>query len=77
MWYDDATRSAYIEPVATVPEHLRLGLARANITEGLIRLKRMGCQRAFVGGFEPGPNALYSSALSPAHDQTEQWLKKW
>ena len=29
MWYDDVTRTAYIEPVATVPEHLRRGLARA------------------------------------------------
>jgi mycothiol synthase len=77
MWFDDATRSAYIEPVATVPEHLRRGLARATITEGLRRLQQMGAVRAFVGGYEPGPNALYSSILSPAHDKYEQWVRKW
>ena len=77
MWYDDVTRSAYIEPVATVPEHLRRGLARATITEGLCRLQKMGATRAFVGGYEPGPNALYSSTLSPEHDEYEQWIKKW
>jgi mycothiol synthase len=77
LWYDDVTRSAYIEPVATVPEHQRLGLARAAITEGLGRVKRLGATRAFVGGYEPGPNALYRSVLSPEHDLSEQWVKKW
>jgi mycothiol synthase len=77
LWYDDVTRSAYIEPVATVPEHQRLGLARAAITEGLRRIRRMGATRAFVGGYEPGPNALYASVLSPAHDRSQQWVKKW
>lgn len=77
MWFDDATRSAYIEPVATVPEHLRRGLARATITEGLQRLQKMGAVRALVCGFEPGPNALYSSTLSPVHENLEQWQKKW
>jgi hypothetical protein len=77
IWYDDYTRCAYIEPVATVPEYLRRGLARATITEGLQRLQRMGATRAFVSGYEPGPNALYSSTLSPVHDQSEQWVKTW
>ena len=77
FWYDDVTRSAYIEPVATVPEHQRLGLARATITEGLRRVKRLGATRAFVCGYEPGPNALYSSALSSDHDRSEQWVKRW
>jgi mycothiol synthase len=75
FWYDDVTRSVYIEPVATVPEHLRRGLARATITEGLRRVQRMGAARAFVGGYEPGPNALYSSLLSPEHDRSEAWVK--
>lgn len=77
FWYDDVTRSAYIEPVATVPEHQRLGLARAAITEGLHRVQRMGATRAFVSGYEPAPNALYRSVLSPAHDLSEQWMKRW
>ena len=76
-WYDDVTRSAYIEPVATVPEHQRKGLARATITEGLIRLQKMGCTRVFVSGFEEGANALYASALSPQHEKRQPWVKKW
>jgi mycothiol synthase len=77
FWYDDVTRTAYIEPVATVPEHQRRGLSRAAITEGLRRVQRMGAVRAFVTGMEPGPNALYSSTLSAAHDRFEQWVKSW
>jgi mycothiol synthase len=77
LWYDDVTRSAYIEPVATVPEHQRRGLARAAITEGLRCLKQLGATRAFVGGYEPGPNALYSSVLSAEHDRSEAWVKRW
>lgn len=77
LWYDDVTRSAYVEPVATVPGHQRLGLARAVITEGLRRVRRLGATRAFVGGYEPGPNALYASVLSPEHDRSGQWIKTW
>lgn len=77
LWYDDVTRSAYVEPVATVPEHQRLGLARAVITEGLRRAKRLGATRAFVGGYEAAPNALYASVISLAHDRSQQWSKTW
>lgn len=77
FWFDDATRTVYIEPVVTVPEHQRRGLARAVITEGLRRVQHMGAVRAFVGGYEPGPDALYSSVLSPVCDRLEQWGKEW
>jgi GNAT superfamily N-acetyltransferase len=76
LWYDDVTRSACVEPVATVPEHQRLGLARATISEGLRRVQRLGATRAFVSGYEPGPNALYSSVLSAEHDRSEQWIRE-
>ena len=77
IWYDDVTRTAYIEPVATIPEHLRRGLARATLTEGLQRLQELGAVRAFVGGYEPAANALYASTLSPVHASSQQWIKKW
>jgi GNAT superfamily N-acetyltransferase len=77
FWYDDATRTVYIEPVATIPEHQRKGLQKAIISEGLRRVQRLGAVRAFVGGYEPGPNALYSSTLSPVCDRLEQWIKEW
>jgi mycothiol synthase len=77
FWFDDVTRTVYIEPVATVPEHQRRGLARALITEGLKRAQHLGAVRAFVGGYEPAPDALYSSVLSPVCDRSEQWEKEW
>jgi mycothiol synthase len=75
-WYDDVTRSAYFEPVGTMPAYQRRGLARAIMSEGLRRLQRLGATRAFVGGYEPGANALYSSVLSAEHDRSEQWVKE-
>jgi mycothiol synthase len=77
VWYDDVTRSAYFEPVGTMPAHQRRGLARAILSEGLRRLQRLSARRAFVSGYEPGPNALYSSVLSAEHDRSEQWVKRW
>jgi mycothiol synthase len=77
LWYDDVTRTVLVEPVATVPEHQRKGLARAVISEGLRRAQRLGARRAFVGGFEPGPDALYASVLSPACDRYVSWKKEW
>jgi ribosomal protein S18 acetylase RimI-like enzyme len=77
VWLDDVTRTADFEPVATVPEHQRMGLARAVITEGLRRVRRMGAIRAFVGGMEPGPDALYSSTLSSECDRAVEWVKEW
>ena len=77
IWFDDVTRSAYVEPLATVPAHRRLGLGRALLTEGLRRLHRMGATRAFVGGFGPAANALYESVMGPEHELYEPWVKKW
>ena len=77
IWFDDVTRSAYYEPVATVPAHQRRGLSRALLTEGLRRLKSMGCQWAFVAGFEPGPNKLYETTIGPEYEQYQVWVKTW
>jgi GNAT superfamily N-acetyltransferase len=72
-WFDDVSRTAYLEPVATVPAHRRRGLARAVILEALHRLRRMGCLVAFVGGYSEPANALYASVMGPDHDVSEPW----
>lgn len=77
IWFDDVTRSACFEPVATVPAHQRRGLARALLTEGLRRLQRMGATVAFVGGYSAEANALYRSVMGPEHDLSEPWVKVW
>ncbi len=77
IWFDDVTRSAYFEPVATVPAHQRRGLSRALLTMGLHRLKRMGCLWATVAGFEPGPNRLYETTVGPEYGHYQSWVKTW
>ncbi len=77
IWFDDVTRSAYFEPVATVPVYQRRGLGKAVMTEGLRRLQLMGATRAFVGGFSKAANALYQSVMGPEHELYEPWAKEW
>lgn len=47
MWYTEGD-SAYIEPVATVPEHRKKGLAKAAVFEACRRAKTLGAKRATV-----------------------------
>jgi mycothiol synthase len=75
IWFDDVTRTAYFEPVATVPAHRKRGLGKALLVEGLHRLKRMGCKVAFVGGYSQAANALYFSVMGPDFDLYEPWEK--
>jgi predicted N-acetyltransferase YhbS len=77
IWFDDVTRSAYFEPVGTVPSHQRRGLGRLILTEGLRRLQRIGATRAFVSGMGPGANALYASVFGPDHELNESWVRAW
>jgi GNAT superfamily N-acetyltransferase len=75
IWFDDVTRTACFEPVATVPAHQRRGLARSIMIEGMHRLKNMGCKVAFVSGFSEAANALYFSVMGGEHDIYELWEK--
>lgn len=77
IWFDDVTRSAYFEPVATVPAHQRRGLGKALMTEGLRRLQRMGSTLASVGGYSPAANALYHSVMGDDYELYEPWVKEW
>ena len=77
VWFDDVTRSAYFEPVGTVPAHQRKGLGRALLTEGLRRLQRMGATRAFVCGYSEQANALYRGVMGSEPELYEMWLKRW
>jgi GNAT superfamily N-acetyltransferase len=75
IWFDDVTRTACFEPVATIPAHQRHGLARAIMIEGMHRLKHMGCKVAFVSGSSEAANALYFSVMGEEHDIYELWEK--
>lgn len=47
VWYDSG-ETAYIEPVATVPEHRGKGLGKAVVYEAVNRAKERGAKRAIV-----------------------------
>ena len=75
VWFDDVTRTAYFEPVATVPKHQRHGLGKAVLTEGLKRLKTMGAKIATVGGCSDAANGLYFSVFGEEYDLLQPWEK--
>lgn len=77
VWYDNVTRTAYFEPMGTMPEHQRRGLGSAVLNEGLHRVKRNGCTLAFVGAEKKGPRALYASAGFSEFDVSESWLREF
>jgi mycothiol synthase len=72
-WFDDVSRTGYLEPVATVAAHRRRGLARAVILEALHRLRSMGCLVAFVGGYPEDVNRLYASIMGRDQDRSVPW----
>ena len=47
LWYTEGN-SAYVEPVVTVPQHRRQGLAKAVIYEACERARNLGAKRAIV-----------------------------
>lgn len=47
VWYDGGA-AAYIEPVATVPEHRGKGLGKAVVYEAVSRARALGAKRAVV-----------------------------
>jgi mycothiol synthase len=77
IWYDEVTHSGYFEPVGTMPEHQRQGLARWLMCEGMRRLKSLGATQATVMGGSIPANTLYQSVLGPVYDIYQPWEKRW
>jgi predicted N-acetyltransferase YhbS len=53
MWYDEGEKTAYIEPVCTVPEYRKRGLAKIAVYEAMQRCENMGAERAIVISNQP------------------------
>ena len=49
IWFIEGSKTALIEPVATVPEHRRKGLAQACIYHAIRAAKKDGAKHVFVG----------------------------
>ncbi|MEM7624886.1 MAG: GNAT family N-acetyltransferase [Planctomycetota bacterium] len=73
MWLEPTYAVAYVEPVATVPEFRRRGLARTAVLEGVRRCVASGAERAYVGGTLP----LYESLGFRTIFYTDVWQRSW
>ena len=71
------TRTGCFDPIGTVPEHQRRGLARSLLCEGMKRLKERGADHAMIIGGEPPANALYGSTIGPNFELSMPWEKRW
>lgn len=49
MWYDEVNQYAYIEPLATVPEHRKLGLGRSAILHAVQKSQSIGATYCYGG----------------------------
>lgn len=49
MWFDARNKYAYLEPLATVPEYRRMGLASIALTVGMKKTKSLGAEYCFGG----------------------------
>lgn len=48
VWYDPRVDYAYVEPVCTIPQFRKMGLAKAAIYEALNRAKQLGATKGYV-----------------------------
>lgn len=77
IWWDETTKTGAFEPVGTVPEHQRKGLAKAMMAEGLKRLKQLGAIMAYVSSYGEAAHATYESVGFTKYDRSELWGKNW
>jgi predicted N-acetyltransferase YhbS len=71
MFYEQHSRFAYVEPVATDPDYRRMGLGKAAVLEGIRRCAELGAEMAYVGNELP----IYQSIGFRRIHVSECWLK--
>jgi predicted N-acetyltransferase YhbS len=59
-----------------VPDHLRRGLGKAVMYEGLRRLKKKGAVMAYVGSYSVEAGALYASVGFTDYELCVAWSKE-
>jgi GNAT superfamily N-acetyltransferase len=71
MWYDEKSKSALVEPVATEPAYRKMGLGKAAVLEGIKRCSKLGAKRVFVGSSQ---QFYYNIGFRPF--ATSTWWKE-
>ena len=74
IWYDDFTRTGYMEPVGRRPDVEVRGLMRALLLEACRRLQVLGGDLVTVGGSGLSSGTLYTSVFGPSSGTVESWM---
>lgn len=72
MWWVPQNRLAYMEPLCTIPEYQRRGLAAAALSEHVRRLRPLGAERMTGGGNPFYQKIGYSREVHWLHYKKEQ-----
>jgi predicted N-acetyltransferase YhbS len=72
MWIDEKNKYAYLEPLATVPEYRRMGLATIALAESMKKTKALGAKYCFGGVPE-----FYKAIGFKIIANREMWKKEW
>lgn len=72
MWMDEQNNYAYLEPLATVPEYRRIGLATIALVEGMKKTKALGAKYCFGGTRE-----FYHNIGFKIIANRELWKREW
>jgi mycothiol synthase len=75
IWFEESTGTGLFEPVGTALEHQRRGLGKSILTEGLLRLKQLGADLAYVGSYSKPAHALYQSVGFRTYRILDPWEK--
>jgi GNAT superfamily N-acetyltransferase len=75
-WFDPPSGSATFEPIGCVPVWQRKGLSSALMREGLVRLRALGAQTAWVttSRRRAGANRLYVSLGFVERGRSREWV---
>jgi GNAT superfamily N-acetyltransferase len=75
---DEVNRNGVFEPVCTHPAHVRRGLARALLFEGIRRLRALDAATADVEtGDAEAANAFYASCGFTEEYRAHTWRREW
>ncbi|HCZ24165.1 MAG TPA: hypothetical protein DHV05_04840 [Acholeplasmataceae bacterium] len=72
IWFIEGSKTALIEPVATVPDHRRKGLAQACIYHAFNEVKKDGAEAIFVGS----NTKFYQDIGFKLYDASYRYTKK-
>jgi GNAT superfamily N-acetyltransferase len=77
FWHDPVTATGVVEPMRTLEDHRRRGLARHLLTTGVERLAEAGAERISIAYRPDNPAAghLYRSVGFEPHRQTDVWSR--